>query len=281
MATSVATSVQTTMADTQPRCIQRGYVDVPGGQVHFRLSGDPADIPIVMLHQTASSSVMFEAVMGRMGPRRCLALDTPGFGSSTAISVVSVGAWADALSAALERLGVGEMDLVGHHTGAAVALAIAMSRPDRVRRIALGGPPLLGTETRERIARGAAVIERHPDGRHLLESWQRSAHYAPRGPVELVEREALLLLAAHSPHLAVEAVLDYDVEGAVASLAIPLLAFAGDADPIIEGLAAVARKRPDARIEVIPGAGVHVFDERPMDVADMLAAFFDAGRRTD
>ena len=269
------------MADTGASCIQRGYVDVPGGQVHFRSSGDSADVPIVMLHQTASSSVMFEAVMDRLEPRRCLALDTPGFGSSTAIPVVSIEAWAGTLSAALERLGVQELDLVGHHTGAAVAVAIATSRSGRVRRIALGGPPLLGGQARERIARGATAIERHPDGRHLLESWQRSAHYAPRGPVELVEREALLLLTAHSPHLAVQAVLDYDVEGAVASLAIPLLAFAGDADPIIEGLAAVADMRPDARIEVIPDAGVHAFDERPMDVADMLAAFFDAGRRTD
>jgi pimeloyl-ACP methyl ester carboxylesterase len=254
--------------------IQRGYADLPGGQVHYRTSGTDPGIPIVMFHQTASSSVMFEAVMERLLPRRCIALDTPGFGASTPLDAVTVDGWAEALDAALDSLGFRDMDVVGHHTGASIACAIAVRRGVRVRRLALGGPPLLSAATRERIRAAAREPQWLDDGSHLLSAWRRSSRYAPRGPLGLVQRETLLLLEAHAPHLAMQAVLDYDLGAALDAIDGPLLVFAGDGDPIIEGLATVAARRPGTVATVIPSAGVHVFDEQPEAVAATLTAFF-------
>lgn len=114
-----------------------------------------------------------------------------------------------------------------------------------------------------------------PDGSHLLSAWRLSTGYARGGPIELVQRETLLLLQADAPHLAMEAVLDFDLATALAAIDCPLLVLAGDADPIIEGVRAVAAQRPATMMAVVPGAGVHVFDEQPDAVARLLAAFFN------
>ena len=256
--------------------IRRGYVEVQDGQVHYAMSGDAGARPIVLFHQTASSSAMFEPMMQRLAPRRCVALDSPGFGGSTPGAVVSIEAWAETLDGALEALGIEHMDVVGHHTGAAVALAVARRRLQSVCSLTLGGPPLLSEKTRDRIRRRATRVSRvEADGTHLLDAWRLATSYAPRGPLELVQRETLLYLSADAPHLAMLAVLDYDFAQAVATIECPLLLLAGDADPIIEGIGAVAALRPSATVAVIPDAGVHVFDEQPDAVAATLVAFLD------
>ena len=255
--------------------VRRSYADTTNGQVHYRTAGNESGIPVVLFHQTASSSVMFEAVMDRLHPRRCIALDTPGFGNSSPVTPATISAWADVLAGVLQTMGIRDMDVVGHHTGAAIACAVAIRHPGRIRHLALGGPPLLSDGTKHRIRTSLHKLKWQSDGSHLLTAWRRSWGYAPRGPIELVQRETLLLLEAHAPHLAMEAVLDFDLATALASIDSPLLVLAGDSDPIIEGVRDAAARRTGTMVAVIPEAGVHVFDEQPDAVARTLAAFFD------
>ena len=73
----------TTASDANRSRVRRGYVDTPGGQVHYRRSGLPGRPVIGFFHQTASSGRMFELVMRELGLRYdCYAFDTPGFGQS-------------------------------------------------------------------------------------------------------------------------------------------------------------------------------------------------------
>ncbi|MBK8783748.1 MAG: hypothetical protein IPO22_18520 [Anaerolineales bacterium] len=63
--------------------IRKGYVDTPNGQVHFRQLKKVDGVPLVLLHQTASSGMMFEPLMTLLSDSfHTLALDTPGFGAS-------------------------------------------------------------------------------------------------------------------------------------------------------------------------------------------------------
>ena len=66
--------------------IVKGYVDTPHGQVHYRSSpGPPEGTPLVLFHQTASSSAMYEALIGELGDAFWFfAPDTPGFGGTAA-----------------------------------------------------------------------------------------------------------------------------------------------------------------------------------------------------
>jgi pimeloyl-ACP methyl ester carboxylesterase len=60
------------------RAIERMYVNLPSGQMHLREAAGTSPA-IVFLHQTASASSSFDAVMQRIRlPNRLIAIDTPG-----------------------------------------------------------------------------------------------------------------------------------------------------------------------------------------------------------
>ena len=65
--------------------MRRGYADTAVGQVHYREAGEGE--VVVLLHQTASSSIMYYRVMPYLAGRfRVVAMDTPGFGNSDALA---------------------------------------------------------------------------------------------------------------------------------------------------------------------------------------------------
>ena len=49
--------------------VRKGYVDVKDGQLHYREAGPESGVPIVFLHQTASSGAMWEQVISAFGER--------------------------------------------------------------------------------------------------------------------------------------------------------------------------------------------------------------------
>src|SRR6185312_10755882 len=93
--------------------IRYGYADTPQGQIHYRERGEGK--PLVLLHQTASSGVMWERAM-RLWPegRRLVAMDTPGFGNSFRPEAKPDGlAWyAARLADLLDALGLDRADLL-------------------------------------------------------------------------------------------------------------------------------------------------------------------------
>src|SRR5262249_54824673 len=60
---------------------RRGYAAAGFGQLHFREMGTGE--PLLLLHKTPSSSIMYCRVLPLLGQRyRAIAIDTPGFGMS-------------------------------------------------------------------------------------------------------------------------------------------------------------------------------------------------------
>ena len=66
--------------------IFRRFVDIPGGQVHYRTAGeDKGGTPLVMFHASPSSSKLLTPLIARFGrTRRVIAPDTMGNGDSSA-----------------------------------------------------------------------------------------------------------------------------------------------------------------------------------------------------
>ena len=65
--------------------IQKAYTETSIGQCHYRFR-EGEGTPIVFLHQTPSSSLMYEEIIKLMPQNTCIAIDTPGFGMSDDIS---------------------------------------------------------------------------------------------------------------------------------------------------------------------------------------------------
>ena len=66
------------------RTIQRGFVQVVDGQVHYRTAGQPCRVPLVLLHASPGSSRTLDPLTLRFGrSRQVFALDTMGNGDSS------------------------------------------------------------------------------------------------------------------------------------------------------------------------------------------------------
>lgn len=103
---------------------------------------DPTGAPILLIHGFAvAGAETFQPWAMRQLPNRSLILpDMLGYGHSERIPVAgpwySLKSYSDALAELLDRLGVAQVDVVGHSLGGTVAAQFALDHPSRVRRIA-------------------------------------------------------------------------------------------------------------------------------------------------
>lgn len=147
--------------------------------MHYREAGRAfADaMPIVLLHQNPSSSWEYEPLMRYLGQgRRVIALDTPGYGMSDLPDrPLSMAEYAQAFWEGLDHLEVrGPVQAYGFHTGALLAIELALARPERVDRIAVTGIPMYPADKRgELLAKAEATPPPTEDGREILEMLSR------------------------------------------------------------------------------------------------------------
>lgn len=257
--------------------IRKAYVDVSGGQVHYReVALDNGDPPLVLLHQTASSSLGYLDLLAELaGDFRLLALDTPGFGASDPLTGdVTLETLAEALVEALHILGVSSCWLYGHHTGAAVAAQIAADHPDLVGRLVLSGPPYLDEAQQKRMRGTLMPVVLDLDGSHLLRAWQRHLQLASGCPLEVPHRELVLAFTAARPETAYRAVLDANMDNVLGRVRCPTYMMGGELDTLRRGFDAAHDALPGSVLEVIPGAGIYLADELPALVADRLRTWF-------
>lgn len=153
--------------------IRRAYCDGPYGQMHLRISGEGS--PLLLFHQSPLSGAAFDAVMPLLAKAgfQAVAVDTPGFGlSDLPPEGTGIHGFADAMLAVLDHMGWAKADVVGHHTGASIAAALAARHPDRVGRTVLNGLALL---TEAELAHFSQfrfdALELQGDGSHLLSAW--------------------------------------------------------------------------------------------------------------
>ncbi len=95
---------------------------------------------VLLLHGLGSSKVsFFDTAAALSRDYRVHALDLPGFGSSAKPAGGRYDAryFADAIVAYLDEQGIGSAHLVGNSMGGRVALEVALTRPERVRAVAL------------------------------------------------------------------------------------------------------------------------------------------------
>ena len=96
--------------------------------------------PLVMLHASPGSAKQLEGLIAPLAAhRRVVALDTRGNGDSTPLPIDSptIHDFAAATIEALDALDLGRCDLYGTHTGASIAMEVALAQPQRVRRLVL------------------------------------------------------------------------------------------------------------------------------------------------
>jgi pimeloyl-ACP methyl ester carboxylesterase len=159
--------------------IRRAFVDVEGMQLHYRQAGT-GDPPLLVLAQCPASSTEWLVAMPLLAARRrVIAFDLPGLGDSEGFPEPPLMSdYARVTAAFLDMLGVGPVDVLGHHSGAAVGVALAAAAPRLVRRLALAGLPVYRRwEQRYRIIGNASPNDFDATGEAVGRGWARTAAF--------------------------------------------------------------------------------------------------------
>jgi pimeloyl-ACP methyl ester carboxylesterase len=126
---------------------RRAYFDCRFGQLHVRTAfpatgGFDEQVTLICLHPEHSSSRLFARFLSEIADVRSVyAPDLPGRGESDPSPASSIADAAGAISDLADDLRLRQIDLLGVHTGAAVAMELAAARPELVRRLVLVSSP--------------------------------------------------------------------------------------------------------------------------------------------
>ena len=131
-----------------------GYADTPLGQLHYAESGS-GGIPLICLHQTPRSSDEFAELLPLVGQHhRVIAMDMYGFGQSAKPEgPQTIEQYAQGVLRLADALGLERFAVMGHHTGAVVAVEVAAAAAHRVKAVVLSSPAWTGPEFRAGQAR--------------------------------------------------------------------------------------------------------------------------------
>jgi pimeloyl-ACP methyl ester carboxylesterase len=261
--------------------IERTFVRIPSGRVHVAACGSGR--PVLLLHQTPRSWDEYREVLRLLGVGwRAIAMDTMGFGDSDPLpdGQDSIEGWAKAAHALLDALGHAKAAVVGHHTGAAIAVEMAAQRPDRVEALVLSACPYVDAARRAK-EEGRWIIDDvavRADGQHLAELWGRRQPFYPEGRHDLLERFMIDALKA-GPRAADghRVVGRYVMETRLPLVRCPTLVIAPTADPHAHPHApAVAAAIRDSRLIEIEEGMVPLPDHMPQAFAAAVDRFLSS-----
>ena len=257
------------------------YVELPSGvTLEYVEQGDPAGIPVLMLHGVTDSWRSFEPVLPHLPPSiRAFCLtqrghgdsDRPATGYRTREFAIDVAAFAD-------TLGLGPVVVVGHSMGATNAKRFAIDCPERARALVLIGAfasyrsnPVLAE-----FWQSAVAPLRDPVDPAFAREFQESTLGRPLSPafLDMVVRESLKV-PARVWRGAFAGFFEDDFAAELGAIAAPTLLLWGDRDALARRVDqdALVAGIPGARLVVYEGTGHALHWEEPARFAADLAAF--------
>ena len=245
--------------------MRRHLCDTRMGQVHCIEAGAGDATPLLLLHQTPRSVDEFAEVLPILAAeRRVIAMDTPGYGCSDRVpGRPEVADYAQAALDVLDALGIDRVIVVGHHTGAVIAVEMAAAWPERIERIVMSGPVYTDAAGRAELMPWFKQWTVAADGSHLLDKWQKMAHWLPRPA--LVQRFVVdLFRAGEQSEQGHFAVAEYRMEDRLPRVRCPALLLYCRDDPFASPeRAAPLRDAFRPAREVTIGAGIFAANEAP------------------
>jgi pimeloyl-ACP methyl ester carboxylesterase len=250
--------------------VDRAFLRLEEGLVHYRYAGAPGNrtrTPLYLAHAGPGSSRSFEPLLPPLSRQRyAFAPDMLGNGDSAppASDTVEMPYYVDCAVRIMDSLGIGKVDFYGAHTGAQIGVQLAVTHPQRVRRLVLDGIPLFTEEFRQRLlANYAPKVAPDDHGGHLSWAWNfvrdqslfwpyfdrqpanRLAN-AVAAPAQLHLGVTDVLKALGTYHIAYRAAFLQDLRPLLPRLTCPVLIMASERDPLSMYLNDAAALVPNA-----------------------------------
>jgi pimeloyl-ACP methyl ester carboxylesterase len=271
-----------------PPAVHRRDVEVATGQRVSALCWGTEAPELVLIHGGAQNAHTWDTVALALR-RPLVAVDLPGHGHSDwkADGAYHPRQMASDVAVVLETLAPDARAVVGMSMGGLTSIALASARPDLVRRLALVDvTPGVNQEKGAAIAAFVSGPQSFPSFDEIL---ARTIEHNPTRTESSLRRGVL--------HNAIEMPdgswrWRYDRtrrdEGQPFSVAelwedlshvtVPLVLYRGAISPVVDDddVAELLRRRPDAEVVAVEGAGHSIQGDRPVELARLIQSFVPA-----
>ncbi|WP_069801873.1 alpha/beta fold hydrolase [Thermogemmatispora onikobensis] len=235
--------------------------------------------PIVFLHGAGGSARSWSALLEYLGSYPAIAIDLPGHGqrADTLAAEVSVSDYAQAAWQIISKeLQLQRPIVAGHSMGGAIALTLALEHGQE-----LSGLILIGTGARLRVRADLLEATRtgSPEALQALSTWSlvptSSESQRTHFQQELASGAAQLyrdLLACHT----------FDCMARLGEIQLPTLIVVGAEDQMtpVKYSQYLHDHIAGSTLQIIPAAGHALMQERPKELARVIAAWLAAAPST-
>ncbi len=240
--------------------MKRHAVDTSGGSIAAYTAGSGQ--PVLLLPGLGGRATFWQRTWPTLQARHhVVSLDHRGCGSSSRDDVAySVPQMAQDVIAVLDHLDIGRTDMVGHSLGGAIALWLAVHRPERCRRLVLsstwgGTNPYI----RDAFELRRSVLQRIGPRAYeqLVDLMLYPPHWYARHQAEIVAHRAGADVDVGLLERRLCAVIDFDLRARLAGITQPCLVVCPQDDAVTplflsQELAAVI---PGAHLRILPTGG--------------------------
>lgn len=317
LAALLAASLLTVGCSSTRPLPEDGFVQVPGGRVAFRVMGQGAGIPVLLIHGgPGGSSCEFADTLNAVAASRPVVMyDQLGSGSSDKMVDLPrdavVSRFVAEVAALRTRLGLAEVHLVGHSWGATVALEYLLTPESAgVRSVAFVGPllstplwiedtrnlvKLLPADAQDAIDKALAsgtfgtpefkAADRVFDANFGVRTRMTRAERAQRFPVcastpRQGNRELYEYMWGPSEFVSTGTLRNYDRVDRLSDLKLPILFLVGEYDTARpETMLRLQTLAPGSVVKVIPGAAHDVHIDQTRAFNEALADFLASTER--
>jgi pimeloyl-ACP methyl ester carboxylesterase len=154
--------------------VRQRFLTVDGRRVRYIRAGSGS--PVLLIY---ANSATLTAYVDRLSPQHTVfAFDNPGYCGSDPLDLeqITVADLADALAASLRLMNFPKAPVFGTHTGAAIAIELAIRHPEFVAGLMLDGVPAFTREEFEAYERDGYFFKLKPEplGGHFTNCWTRA-----------------------------------------------------------------------------------------------------------
>ncbi|MFN0195304.1 MAG: acetoin dehydrogenase dihydrolipoyllysine-residue acetyltransferase subunit [Planctomycetaceae bacterium] len=270
--------LEETAGKTDSQQDKPAYAAIGGRSLRYLKQGEGGE-PVVLIHGFAGNlnNWLFNH-SALAGDRAVYAIDLPGHGqSSKDIGEGSIEFFANVVREWMDALGIERAHLVGHSMGGAIAMATALSAPQRILSCTLISSAGLGNEIDAEYVRGVVNSDRRKELKVYLERLFANPELATR---QLVD-DVLKFKRIDGVQAALNQLADtFIVEGRqktvyrdrMHEISVPLLVLWGEKDRIVPrshttGLPA------NCTVEILENCGHMVQMEASADVNRLISNF--------
>lgn len=257
----------------------RRYIRTPEGMSHVRMDGDPDAPPLLVLHASPGSAESFSALIADLATDHLvIAPDTMGNGwsSGSLTAGAEIADFAQVTAGVLDELGVRQAKVYGNHTGACIAVELAVRRPDLVGGLLADGLATFDAAFQADLA-AHYFIDMRPDvnAAHLQRAWHAFRDVVLFWPWYRQTLEGIRASVPPEPAVMHRFAMDFIRSGAsyrhsyaaafrypsaarLAQVTVPTLTTTSPTDPLREGTLAAAVAAGFTFVGQDPAAGLDV-----------------------